>query len=164
MPIVADALLPMTTHLEEITKTLRQTLDTPIALNPVKKKEQVDFLSRTYWWRTDTTNPIVRGQRSFKNVQLQMEFDVGEKKVVIDFLCIPDAYKGQGKGKMIMDKIMDIVKQLGYLTIEIDAQESSVPFWLKVGFEIRNQESSRFPKPMLYRLRNFSFKEDYFIA
>ena len=159
-----DAFLPMTTHLEEITNILRQTLETPIAMNPIKKKEQVEFYTRTYWWRTDTTNPIVRGQSSFSNVQLQMEFDIQEKKMVIDFLCIPDAHKGQGKGQVIMDKILEIAKQLGYQTVEIDAQESSVPFWLKVGFGICHPESSRFPKAMQYRIRQCSRKADYYIA
>ena len=82
-----DVFLPMTTHLEEISNVLRQTLETPIAMNPIKRREQVDFYTLTYWWRTDTTNPIVRGQSSFSNVQLQIEFDIQEKRVGIVF-CV----------------------------------------------------------------------------
>lgn len=159
-----DTFLPMTTHLEEISNTLRQTLETPIAMNPIKRREQVDFYARTYWWRTDTTNPIVRGQGSFSNVQLQMEFDIQEKRVGVDFLCIPDAHKGQGKGQVIMDKILEIAKQLGYEMIDIDAQESSVPFWLKAGFEDLHPESSRFPKAMRCRIKHCSRKSDFYIS
>lgn len=155
-----DIFLPMTTHLEEITNTLRQNLETPIAMNPIKRREQVDFYTRTYWWRTDTTNPIVRGQGHFSNVQLQMVFDIQDKKVGIDFLCIPDAHKGQGKGQIILDKILQIAKQLGYQAVEIDAQESSVPFWLKVGFEDCQPGSSRFPKAMRYYIRPLSLKAE----
>jgi hypothetical protein len=63
-----------------------------------------------------------------------------------------------------MKKIMDICQKLGYATIEIDAQESSVPFWFSLEFEAVNQESSRFPKPMVYRLRTVNFEENYDIA
>lgn len=162
MSSVNDALLPMTTHLEEISNILRQTLDTPIAMNPVNKKEQVDFLSRTYWWRTDTTNPVFRGQRSFNYVQLQVEFDIGLKTVYIDFLCIPDAQKGQGKGKKIMDKIIEITRMLGYTCIKIDAQESSVPFWLRVGFKALDPTSSRFPKAMVFLLQKKEYENDQY--
>ncbi|NLK51232.1 MAG: GNAT family N-acetyltransferase [Syntrophomonadaceae bacterium] len=153
MSIATGALLPLTTHLEEITQLLRQTLNTPIAMTPVRKKEELDFLTRAYWWRTDTTNPVVRGQQAFKFVQLQIEFDSGRQVVIIDFLCIPEEQKGQGKGKIIVNKIIEMARVLGYVSINIEAQETSVPFWQRVGFMALEPTSTRFPKAMFYSVK-----------
>lgn len=150
MYVLNGALLPMEVHLKKITHTLKQTLDTPIIIQRVYKKKPASFASRTYWWKTDIESKEAHEQRPFKYVQLQIEFVPDYRYIVIDFLCIPESCQGQGKGRQIVNQIFGICWILGYLSIYIESQEKSLPFWLKVGFESLEPGSSRFPRAMVY--------------
>lgn len=151
MDTLAVACKPEPHHIAAITKTLSEVLDMEIEVKLVaeRKKEGVD--SQIYWWKT-ATEGVVRGKSHYQVVQLQIEFFPLTRRVVLDFLCLPEEQKRKGKGRQIVGKILALVREMGYEAVYLESQESSYPFWLKVGFVPSDPRRASFPRAMVYWL------------
>ena len=144
------ARMPTTKHIEAITGVLQEALGTPIDVNEVPQKER-NGEPVVYWWRTAAAD-VIRGRAAFQYVQLQIRFFPALQKLQIDFLCLPESQKRQGKGRRVLDTIARIGRELGYKEIFIEAIEGSYPFWLKVDFEPVDLKRTSFPRPMVRKL------------
>ncbi|NPV90498.1 MAG: hypothetical protein HPY50_06975 [Firmicutes bacterium] len=145
------ALAPGRQQMDEISQVLEEVLGTKIDVTEFNRPVKDGVGSVVYWWRTASAD-IIRGKVAFQYVQLQMVFKPVVGRMQIDFLCLPEGQKRQGKGKRVLDTIIGIGRRLGYSRIDIEAIEGSFAFWKAVGFRQLDVNRTSFPQPMFYDL------------
>jgi predicted N-acetyltransferase YhbS len=145
------ALAPGSQQVDSVTQVLEESLGTKIDVTETHRSEKGKEGCVVYWWRTASAD-VVRGKVAFQYVQLQLVFRPFTGKAQIDFLCLPEGQKRQGKGRRVLKTILDVCRQLGYTRISIEVIEGSFPFWLKMGFKQLDSSRTSFPQPMFYDL------------
>lgn len=145
------ALAPGRQQLDAVSQVLEEVLGTKIDLSEVFRPVKDGEESVVYWWRTASAE-VIRGKVAFQYVQMQLVFKPKEGKMQIDFMCLPEGQKRQGKGRRVLDTILEVCRQLGYSRINIEVIEGSFPFWLRVGFRQLDPNRTSFPQPMFYDL------------
>jgi len=135
-------------HVAAITNVLSEVLNMDIEVKLVAERKKDGADSQIYWWKT-AAEEVVRGKSHYQVVQLQIEFFPLTRRVVIDFLCLPEEQKRKGKGRQIVERLLALFQSMGYEAVYLESQESSYPFWLKVGFAPSDPRRTSFPRAMV---------------
>ncbi|RLQ97155.1 GNAT family N-acetyltransferase [Falsibacillus albus] len=97
----------------------------------VPAEEEIDQFEQscTHFLLLEDDNPIGAGR-----------FRIIDGKGKVERICVLNQFRGNGAGKLIMDKIEEYAKDGSVEYLKLNAQTHAIPFYERLGYEVISEE------------------------